>query len=218
MSDSVPSCPEEVLSWIAWYPEGRLPDRVRGLIEAHAAECERCRAEIALVSGQAEPEAPTSPDLDAAFARVLARIESEAALRTEPRGATRGRAAPRGPRLGAGAGSAPLRIAAGLALLLLAGAAGILVGRALGSGPVYRTAAAGSAGVAAPGPELDVVFRADVSYEALERALRAEQATIVAGPSDGGTLRIALPEGADAPAAAARLRAEAALLAEPALR
>jgi hypothetical protein len=102
------------------------------------------------------------------------------------------------------------RLAVAAALVLSVGAAGWFANASLGShgDSIYRTASeatplAGSAGV-----QLDVVFRSDVGIERINTDLRALGAVVVAGPSTAGRYRIALPEGSDASAAAAMLRAE----------
>ena len=47
-------CPEDVLGWLPWYAESgeaALGDRERGAVEAHAAECAECRAELDMIVG-----------------------------------------------------------------------------------------------------------------------------------------------------------------------
>jgi hypothetical protein len=58
------------------------------------------------------------------------------------------------------------------------------------------------------GVQLDVVFRSDVGIERINTDLRALGAVVVGGPSQAGRYRVTLPEGSDASAAAAMLRAE----------
>jgi hypothetical protein len=80
-----PACPTEVLDWIAWYPEGRLPEALRGAIESHAAECAPCRDEIGLLSGGVEDAAPVPvADPERVFERVRHRIARERAPREVP--------------------------------------------------------------------------------------------------------------------------------------
>ena len=45
------SCPPEILDWIPWYAEDALAETQRGAVEAHAAQCEECRKELAMLSG-----------------------------------------------------------------------------------------------------------------------------------------------------------------------
>lgn len=211
------ACPPDVLDWIAWYPEGDLPDAVRAAVESHAAECVACRIEIDLVRGEAATFEAALPDADALFERILARLEEEAAT---------GRAAPRSGRPLAPPrrrtdGARAAALAAGLAFVVGAAALGAWLGGVLTPPPVYETASA-PAGAAVPGdaagPVLDVVFRDDVPFARVAEALRASEARIVAGPGPGGRVRLQLPAGADAAAAARRLRGEdgVALFAEPA--
>ena len=207
-------CPREVLDWIAWYPEGQLPERARGAIEAHAAECARCREELAMLEGRVEPRDPELPDAEVVLARVMARLEGTGAPGRSVSGLSR---APARPRLR----GAARRGAAAAALLLVGALAGGLAASWLATdGPdaTYR-AASGPPPVApsGSGPALDVVLRDDVSVGALRQTLRELGANVLAGPSAGGVMRIALPTGADVSAAAARLTdtGGVARLAEP---
>lgn len=211
------SCPEVVLSSIAWYPD-ELDEARRGMVEAHLAQCLDCREELAFVRGEAEPPLADAelPDADAVYARVMQRIE-----RAEARGGQR-RSPRRAPRRRAGGarvarGSA---LAAGLVLALLLGGVGGLW-LATPSEPGYRPAsgpAPSDAGGAADAA-LDVVFRADASAGSIHAALRAIGGEIVSGPTGVGVYRVRLSEGADLRAAAAELRGEGhdvATFAEPA--
>jgi len=207
------ACPAEVLDWIAWYPEGDLPEGVRGTIASHAAECGECRQEIAALEGDAVTDREALPDADVLFGRVMDRVRAnEASPRVVPQ---------RAPRRPAPVWSATRRmaLAAGIALMLLGGMAGVLGARALGpsSLPVYQTASTHGAIVLADVVQLDVVFRPEVPFGRIQDTLRREGATVVAGPTRGGVMRLNLPTGSDAEGAASRLRAEAgiALFAEP---
>jgi hypothetical protein len=210
------TCPPEILDWIPWYAEDALAETQRGAVEAHAAQCEECRKELAMLSGGPAPSAAV-PDPEPVFARVLARIEAEGMDDAPIRAGSylapaRARSAPllRDTRR---AGRRSLsRLAVAAALVLCVGAAGWFANAMLGShgDSLYRTASApeatplaGSAGV-----QLDVVFRGDVGIERINTDLRALGAVVVAGPSQAGRYRVALPEGSDASAAAAMLRAE----------
>src|SRR5215468_11281469 len=66
------TCPEAILASIPWYPDGLTADEC-GAVEAHAADCRACRAELAFVRGDEEPEIEL-PDAERVYARVLARI------------------------------------------------------------------------------------------------------------------------------------------------
>jgi hypothetical protein len=220
-----PTCPVEILDWIAWYPDGGLSDAQRGAVEAHAASCEACRSEIEILAGHTEPP-DMEGDPERLFGRVLARIES-ATLAAEPLdGEARGAVAA---NLGHRRAPAPLRNrrasaalrssqtwmagtawAAGIGIAVLLGgvwiAHTIQVARAT---PIYQVAGEPTAAAALEhGVALDLVFRNDASAERINVELRGLGARIVSGPSQLGRYRIELPEGADAQAAATLLRAE----------
>src|SRR5437867_1258557 len=142
-------CPEAILASIPWYPDGLTPDEC-GALEAHAADCRACRAELAFVRGDEEPEIEL-PDVERVYARVLARISAHS-----------DRDAPREPRVSTarrvGEAARQASIAAGLLVAVISGmltTGAIWVVRVA---PTYETAAV-SAGPDAGGPGLEVVFR-----------------------------------------------------------
>lgn len=212
MNSAEPSCPQEILDWIAWYPDEGLSAAQRGAVEAHAAACNACRREIDVVAGRGEPPSGV-PEAERLFARVLARIESERleAAAAPPRARElreQWTAAPaRRPRWGRPA-TAAWAAAATLALLFTG------IGWVAGSSHVhgdglYHTATASPGAAAAHGGvQLDLVFRSDAGAERINTALRGLGAEVVSGPTQLGRYRIALPPGSDAEAAAALLRAE----------
>jgi hypothetical protein len=209
-------CPPEILDWIPWYAEDALAESQRGAVEAHAAQCEECRKELAMLSGGPVPPMAL-PDPEPVFARVLARIEAggmgEAPIRVgSPLAPARARRAPL-LRETRGDGRHSLsRIAAVAVLVLSVGAAGWFASSAMSPGgdSVYRTASAPEVTplVGNGGVQLDVVFRSDAGIERINTDLRALGAVVVGGPSQAGRYRVTLPEGSDASAAAAMLRAE----------
>lgn len=72
-------CPDNVLGWIPWYVDGGLTAREKGAVEAHAAECPDCRAELDIVAGLPWSfEGIELPDADRLFGEITARIESGA--------------------------------------------------------------------------------------------------------------------------------------------
>lgn len=202
------SCPSDVLGWIPWYPDG-LEEAQRGAVESHAAECRDCRDEIASLQGRAEPTGP-APDPERIYAQVLARMEaspSDVEPPAESGSATRttlpARPLPSGwrriePRRA-------MALAAGLLLALAIGAAGSqwLTGRT-NEAPVYETASV-SAGEPSNAVVLDVVFLEDASFSHISEALRAVDAQITSGPSQGRVYRLTLPAEADADAVALQL-------------
>jgi len=201
-------CPPEVLDWIAWYPEGGVPDTVRGRIEAHAAECTACRQEISLLSGDAaELEAPL-PDADAVFQRVLAGIEEEAHVPSVL--PLRPVATP--PRRARWHESRSALLAAGIALAVVCAGIGGVAGSFWSSPePRYQQATAAPSVGSAGGPQLQLVFEPGASMRSVQTALRGVGGTLVSGPSAGGVVHVALPAGSDAMAAAETLRAQPGL-------
>jgi len=209
-------CPPEVLDWIPWYAEDALAETQRGAVEAHAAQCEDCRVELAMLSGGPAPSAVT-PDPEPVFARVLARIEAEGVddAPVRVRSQLAAAAAHRVPLLRWTQRSARRslsQVAATAALMLGAGAAGWFVANsafAPHADALYSTAA--DPGTTAPADgsavQLDVVFREDADVEHINTDLRALGAVVVSGPSPAGRYRVALPRGSDAFAAIAMLRA-----------
>ena len=208
MSTNQSSCPESILASIPWYPDGLTPDEC-GAIEAHAADCRACRAELAFLRGEEEVEIEL-PDVERVYTRVLARITS-ASDEDLPR-EWRVEAARR-----VGKAARQASVAAGLLVAVVSGmltTGAIWVVRVA---PTYETAAV-SAGPALSGPGIEVVFREDASADQIRAGLREVGATVVSGPTQFGVYRLRLAPGADVSAAASRLRMEGrgvAAFAEP---
>src|SRR5436190_4269843 len=72
------TCPEAILASIPWYPDG-LTGEECGAVEAHAADCRACRAELAFVRGDEEP-AIELPDPERVYARVLDLISGDSEI------------------------------------------------------------------------------------------------------------------------------------------
>lgn len=222
--DPAAACPPDVLGWIPWYPDHGLTDAQRGAVEAHAAVCPSCRDEIAMLATDAagEEEAGDSAlvESEAVWARVLTRI----AVEDEERDGFESGTTPPMDR-GQPAGPGRWRQWERRSLAWAAGLVGALVGLGIGAGalsslsdadPVYEVASESMRPVA--GSQLDVVFQPEASAAAINEALRALGAQLVAGPSELGVFRVRLPGNADAMAVAQLLRAEpnaVALFAEP---
>jgi hypothetical protein len=205
------TCPEAILAAIPWYPDGLTVDEC-GAVEAHAADCRACRAELAFVRGDEEP-AIELPDVERVYARVLARISAHSDEAVTP--------VRRVSRVGEAARQAS--VAAGILVAVISGmltTGAIWVVRVaptygtaaaappygtVAATPTYPTAAAGSA-VDAGGPGLQVVFRHDATANEIESRLREVGATVVSGPTQLGVYRLRLAPGADVSAAIGRLR------------
>lgn len=210
---SVPTCPPEVLDWLPWYADDALPEAQRGAVEAHAAQCSECRLEIAMLAGEAMPPG-AAPDAEQAFAKVLARIEA-AGVAADPveanghRVPAPARHAPPRPSLQPERARRTPRLAMAAVLFAVAAAGWVARDLARHADAVYETASGPAATVAAGGTnQLDVVFRQDAAIERINANLRALGGVVIAGPSQAGRYRIAVPAGSDAAAAAELLRAE----------
>jgi hypothetical protein len=200
----------DVLGWIPWYPD-ELGDAERGAVEAHAASCARCRAELALVLGEEAPPALAPTEADRLFAGVMTRVAAAEPEAAPVRRAHAAAAPRRAPRIGRRA----LAAAAGVAAVcLLTASGGALVAARLGE-PIY--VAATEPRPIGEGPLLDVVFREDASAARIGEALRRAGGEIVAGPTELGRYRVKLRAGGDPAEVAHELVAEGgvALFAEP---
>lgn len=213
----VPTCPPEILDWIPWYADDALPETQRGAVEAHLAQCAECRLELAMLAGEAMPPG-APPDAEAAFAKVLARIEAAGvadpnsnaiAVEGHRTLAVERHAPPRPSRRPARVRWMP-RLAAAAALVAMA-TFGWLARDLFAPGDEARyQSASGPAATVAGGnaEQLDIVFRPDAAIERINANLRALGGVVISGPSQAGRYRIALPSGSDAAAAAELLRAE----------
>jgi Fervidolysin N-terminal prodomain/Putative zinc-finger len=201
------NCPEAILTSIPWYPDGLTPEEC-GAVEAHAADCRECRAELAFVRGDEEP-AIELPDPERVYARVLELISGDSD--TAVRGISAARRA-------VGHAARQASLAAGI---LVAVCSGMLTTGAIWFvrvAPTYETAAAGAPSVDAGGPRLEVVFREDASADQIRARLREVGATVISGPTQLGVYRLRLAPGADVSATIKRLRGEGrgvATFAEP---
>ena len=191
---SVAACPQTVLDWIAWYPDGDLPADVRSEIETHAAECSACRQEIADLSGDSATGQDEAPGAERVFARTQQKIAAHPRRVAPPAQRNLWIVRPR------------FAVAAGLAVALISGTAGIVATNQLAMPADYETATVGAVGDhPGVGPHLAVVFRPDASFAEISRAVQALGASVESGPTPAGVVQLHLAAGADPVAAARRL-------------
>ena len=186
------ACPQIVLDWIAWYPEGDLPSEVRSAIELHAAECAACRQEIAEFSGEGSAEPEAAAGAERVFARTLQKIAAQPRTLAAPP-----------PRRRLWVVRPRFAIAAGLSVALVSATAGVIATQQLRAESLYETAT--SSERVAMGGTLDVVFRSDASFAEITTAMQTLGANVENGPSASGVVQLRLPQGADTVAAARRL-------------
>ena len=198
---------------LPWYASGTLPRDEAAQVEAHLAQCARCRADL---EGQAKLRTLLPPavaeaggDDDAAAAErrwsaLRERLDADAAARPPARTAHAAprRRVPRRPvrwlpwAFG-------LQTAFVLALAVLAG------WNALTPSEPYRALGAAPAGVA---PNALVVFRPDATEQQMRLALRAGHARLVGGPTVTDAYLLQIGPAADIAEAVARLRAQPGVL------
>lgn len=160
-----------VQALLPWYARGQLDDTEMGQVQQHLLHCQACRNELAaerpmqtlLSVADALPE---GGDVEAGLAKMRARLQPPAAAPGAPR-------APRWMPWALGLQGAAVAMLLGLWL------------QARDDVPVYQglSAAADSAPVVA---DALVMFRPGTSERALRELLRAQDASIVAGPTETG--------------------------------
>lgn len=190
---------------LPWYLNGSLEATERTRVEAHLAQCPRCRRQAewlrdlqAAVNAE-EPGAEVASALSRARA-MIDELESASRWRAAAARALRGfRSAQPWLRWTVlGQGALIVVLAAGLALI----------------GPVepalYRTLAAPADAAAAANTRLSVVFDGDARVHDVRRVLAAQGARIVAGPSAAGAYTIEVTAASEQEALR-RLRADGAV-------
>jgi fervidolysin-like protein len=205
MSNANTACPEEILASIPWYPEGLSAEEC-GAVEAHAADCRACRAELSFMRGDEEP-AIEVPDAERVYARVLDRISGDHVMEMESRARRMGRAARQ------------VSMAAGLLVAVISGTLTTGAIWIVREAPTYGTAAADPSAIIAAWPHLQVVFREDATASEIRAALDRAGASVVSGPTQSGVYLLRLAPGTDVGAAIGALRDEdhgVAAVAEPA--
>ncbi|MDM0069591.1 zf-HC2 domain-containing protein [Variovorax sp. J31P207] len=202
----------KVQSLLPWYVGATLDAQEREGVEAHLADCPRCRAELAVERALQEAYAATGSDdapgdADQGFAALRGRLVGGAAPPPPPR------------RRGLLAGlrdrwreSPPwTRWALAGQWVLVAALGGLLV-LPLWPEPRYRALGEPAAVPAgADGGQLIVRFRPDATEQEMRRVLRDSRARLVYGPTATDAYLLAVPAGLET-AAVQRLRQEKAVL------
>lgn len=195
MSVVIPMDPDEhaaVQALLPWYARGQLDDAEAAQVQQHLLHCAACRRELAAeqpmqaLLNVAGAPAPVG-DVEASLARLHARMAPAAPGRAMPRW---------------------VPWALGLQGAAVAVLLGVLIGTR-GAEPAYEgLSAAGTAPVVA---DALVMFKSGTSEQAVRELLRAEQAGIVAGPTETGAWLLRV----DARGLAALRAAPIVALAEP---
>ena len=194
---------------LPWYARGQLDDVEMLSVQQHLQQCDLCRAELAaeqsLQALRGLPE-PVAGDGEVALARLMPRLTPRAPQARQTAPASTPRAAGRRSRPATPAGGVPLWVrwtlgvqGAAIALLL------VLLVLPHEELAVYRGLSDAGAPVARDADAL-IMFRPELSEQAMRRLLQAHGASIVGGPTESGAYRLRL---SGAPVAAlAGLRAE----------
>lgn len=181
---------QKVQKLLPWLVTGRLGAEEAQIAEAHLAGCAQCRDDLAWQRKlqSVQPAAAAAPDMEAALARLLPRLDAQ------PR-APAGRPAANDGRWW------PWALAA--QLLVIVGLGGALLAR---QEPAYRLLGAPGVGAA----NLVVVFRPDTSEARLRALLQAQGAHVVDGPTVTRAWVLQVPS-ARLQGAVATLRADGAV-------
>lgn len=198
----------KVQALLPWYVRAGLDEEERALVEAHIAECPRCRAELAweqeLQAAYVQSTPGSDGDATKGFALLRERIAADAV--PPPR---RGLLA----RLKAHWCGTPVWTRWALAgqCVVVAGLSSVLL-IALAPAPGFRAlgGTASGTGVAAGG-NLIVRFRPDATEQEMRRVLRDSEARLVYGPTTTDAYMLAVPAGLESEAVR-RLRGERAVL------
>jgi anti-sigma factor RsiW len=201
----------KVQSLLPWYVGATLDAPEREGVEAHLADCARCRAELAVERALQAAYAATGSDAapgDAGqgFAALRGRIVGGDPVPPRRRGLLAGlrdrwRESPPWTRW-----------ALGGQCVLVAALVGLVVLPPLMPEPRYRALGEPAAVPAgADGGQLIVRFRPDATEQEMRRVLRASRARLVYGPTTTDAYLLAVPAGLET-AAVQRLRQEKAVL------
>lgn len=195
MSVVIPMAPDEhaaVQALLPWYARGQLDDAESLQVQQHLLQCTACRQELAAeqplqaLLNVAGAPAPVG-DVEAGLARLHARLAPAATGRATPRW---------------------VPWALGLQGAAVAVLLGVLIGTRSAEPAYEGLSAAGTAPVVA---DALVMFKPGTSEQAVRELLRAEQAGIVAGPTETGAWLLRV----DARGLAALRSAPIVALAEP---
>ena len=171
MNDNMPEreAHQELEELLPWYANGRLDSDDRVKVERHLESCSSCREELALDRRLIDEFQSLTPEIDAGWARMRARI------------APARKPAPRVPRM-FGDFWTQLR-QPGVAALAAAQVAFVIFGAGVLltlSRPTYHALGSSQAPQTA---NVLVIFRADATVEEVYDTLQAANASVVGGPT-----------------------------------
>ena len=204
MAEIVPLRPSEhdaVQQLLPWHVNGTLSAEETARVEAHLAECEECRHDLACERELAREVALLPLDVDDGWQAMTMRLPEQGANDD-------GRRLPRFSRSG------PIGWAVGGALAASVAFAVAIVGLQQPLTPAQTFHTLGSAGGAAPGQAI-VLFRPDTTAQQMRALLAAQGARVVDGPTAAGAYVLRIDGGSPAEAISALRQSSEVVLAEP---
>jgi anti-sigma factor RsiW len=204
MAEIVPLRPSEhdaVRQLLPWHVNGTLSGEETARVEAHLAECEECRDDLAGERELAREVALLPLDVDEGWQALALRLPAQSANDD-------GRRLPLFGRSGGAAWAVGGALAASVAFAVA------IVGLQQSSPAAQTFHTLGSAGEALPGQAI-VLFRPDTTAEQMRALLAAQGARVVDGPTAAGAYVLRVDGRAAADAIGALRQSREVVLAEP---
>lgn len=204
MAEIVPLRPSEhdaVQQLLPWHVNGTLSAEETARVEAHLAECEECRHDLACERELAREVALLPLDVDDGWQAMTMRLPEQGANDD-------------GLRLPRFSRSGPVGWAVGGALAASVAFAVAIVGLQQPLTPAQTFHTLGSAGGAAPGQAI-VLFRPDTTAQQMRALLAAQGARVVDGPTAAGAYVLRIDGRSPAEAIGALRQSSEVVLAEP---
>jgi hypothetical protein len=202
MAEIVPLRPSEhdaVQQLLPWRVNGTLAPDEAERVDAHLAECEACRQDLAVESELAREVALLPLDVEEGWRTMALRLPDTAQGRRRP------------PRFGR---SGPVGWALGGALAASIVAAVAIAGLQRPPAPAQTFHTLGSPGANGTG-QVIVLFKPDTTAQAMREILAAEGARLVDGPTEAGAYVLRIDGRSPAEAIDALRRSSKVVLAEP---
>ena len=204
MAEIVPLRPSEhdaVQQLLPWHVNGTLSAEETVRVEAHLAECEECRHDLACERELAREVALLPLDVDESWQAMTMRLPEQIANDD-------------GPRLPRFSRSGPVGWAVGGALAASVVFAVAIIGLQQPLAPSQTFHTLGSTGGAASG-QVIVLFRPDTTEQQMRTLLAAQRASVVDGPTAAGAYVLRVDGRSPADVIGALRQSSEVVLAEP---
>jgi anti-sigma factor RsiW len=196
-----PSEHDAVQQLLPWHVNGTLSAEETARVDAHLAECEDCRQDLAAERELAREVALLPLDVDEGWQAMALRMGAAPAGNDNPRAGLLRRPVPAGWAVGGA-------IAASLALTLAATS----LQRPAVPDQTFRTLGSPASNAAG---QVIVLFRPDTTEQQMRTILAAEGARVIDGPTAAGAYVLRLDGGSAADAVSALRQSHEVVLAEP---